>query len=246
MLHWFDHELKQLNVTTGPAVQVLDSECRWRNEEHFPPHDAKWVTYHLDGGNKLSTAPGASGAVLLTPAALIPTGGPLDGVKSLPGYKADFSTAPLETPMQISGLPRLHITVTPHTEGGQIAAWMYDVDGAGKEKRIGWTTMNLLYADGGDQPKPIVPNMPIIAKLQFEPMDAYVQAGHRILIRLWDSPYSDHIASVPPAPVTVNYGGSAKSVLELGTVARPDSVFFVPPQPNPDAKLNKNSGPGSE
>ena len=57
MLHWFDSELKGLPVETGPPAQILDNQCRWRNEEHFPPHDASWTEMTLTADSKLSLLP---------------------------------------------------------------------------------------------------------------------------------------------------------------------------------------------
>lgn len=245
MLHWFDAELKGLPVETGPKVQIQDSECRWRNEEFFPPHDAHWTTYNLGAGNKLSFEAGASGQVLLTPAPILAATPAGQTARSLPGYLADFSTAPLEKGMSFSGLPRLHVTVTPHGPTGHLAAYLYDVDEKGAEKRVGWTQMNLLYAAGGDQPRPYAPNTQIVAKMEFEPMDAYIQPGHRLLLRIWEYTYADHLPTIPPEPVTLNFGGSVKSTLELPILERGDDVFFTPPQPPEGSKLNPNSGPTS-
>ncbi|HLE48005.1 MAG TPA: CocE/NonD family hydrolase [Candidatus Thermoplasmatota archaeon] len=229
MLHWFDRELKGLNVTTGPAVQILDGiQCRWRSEEHFPPRDANWTTFHLGAGNQLSRQPGAAGSQPLSPAGQLPG----EGFRSLPGHSADFFSPPFETSTLVSGLPRLHVTVTPATPGGHLAAFLYDVDDKGALKRIGWTQMNIRYYDGGDTAKPVVPGLPIVMKMEFEPLDAEVPAGHKIMVRLWQSNYADHIAAVPPGVVTLNYGGQTKSVLELPILTRGADAYFVPPAPS--------------
>jgi predicted acyl esterase len=237
LLHWFDYWLKDMhNIDLGPAVQVQDSRYQWRVEETFPPRDATWMTYHLATGNALKLEAGPGGSVLLGPqAAAEAAPGPLQqatgGFRSLPGYKADFSTAPFDKPMQVSGLPRLHVTVTPSGTTGHLSAWLYDVDPSGKELRIGWTTMNLMFADGSEKAKPLMPNVPLLAKIQFQPLDAAVPAGHKLLVRVWEFQDNDRLPAIPPEPVTLNFGGSAKSTLEVPFVERAPSAFFMPPYP---------------
>jgi predicted acyl esterase len=228
MLHWFDHELKGMtSVDTGPAVQVLDSTCRWRNEEHFPPRDVNWTTFHVSSGNALTPAPGAAGSVYLQPANV-----PVTGVRGDLAYGVEFKGPVLEKGMRFSGLPRLHVTVTPMGASGHVAAILYDVDESGsKATRIGWTQMNIRYAEGGDTAKNVVPGQKIVLKMQFEPLDVYLAPGHRLQLRLSEETYADHINAVPPGVVQLNYGGSDKAVLELPTIERSEDVFFVPPVP---------------
>lgn len=241
LLDWFDYWLKDAtSIDLGPAVTVQDQSFRWRVEDHWPPRDANWTTYHLAAGNALRTeAGGAAGRVLLVPN---PVGdNPLQGnLRSAPGYAADFSTAPLTETVNIAGLPRVHVTVSPYGPTGHLAAWLYDVDPSGKETRIGWTTMNLRYHNGDEKAQTLTPQRPIVAKLEIQPMDARIEAGHRILLRLWEYSSDDHLGvpvvkdrntALPSGPVDVLYGGSVRSVLELPLVSRGPDAYFRPPMP---------------
>jgi predicted acyl esterase len=229
LLHWFDKYLKGLPVDTGPAVQVMDASGHWRNEATYPPRDANWSTLFLSGSGALTPQPGTAGSALLMPNPLGETLGPY--ARSMPGQYADFSTAPAPTDTRIAGLPRLHVTVTPKGAAGHLAAWLYDVDPSSKETMIGWTQMNLAFADGTEKARQVTPNMPILAKMEFEPMDALVQAGHRIKLRVWEYQQSDRLPTLPPEPVELDYGGSVKSTLELPTIVRGPNAFFEPPMP---------------
>ncbi|MBI2078080.1 MAG: CocE/NonD family hydrolase [Euryarchaeota archaeon] len=238
LLHWFDRWLKDMEtVDLGPKVQVQDNTMRWRNEERFPPVDAEWATYHLGPGNQLVKQPGPAGSALLSPTPLVPCVQPPISVclsqqfKSLPGYSADFSTPPVEAETLLSGTPRLHVTVVPKGPTSLIGGWMYTVDPSGKETKVGSTQMNLMFADGTEKAKPIVPNMPLLAKMEFQALDAVVPAGHKILVRLWQLPSTDRIASTPPFPVELQWGGSARSTLELPVIARGEADYFKPPFP---------------
>ncbi|HLE47495.1 MAG TPA: CocE/NonD family hydrolase [Candidatus Thermoplasmatota archaeon] len=231
LLHWFDYYLKgKTQVDLGPAAQLQDNLLRWRNEEHYPPRDANWTTLHLSAGSRLNPAPGAAGSVELAPVVANQ-----DVMRSDPTpvrTSADFLYGPVEKELLISGLPRVHVTVTPREPGGYIAAWLYDRDPAtGAEKRIGWTSMSLRYYEGGDKPMTVVPGQPIVAKMEIQPMDAALPAGHQLLLRVWVNTHSDRIPSPPPAVLALNYGGSVKSIVELPIIERGVDAYFEPPQP---------------
>lgn len=230
LLHWFDYWLKDIrSVDTGPAVQVQDHTMKWRNEERYPPADARWQTLHLSGGQRLAPEPGAAGSVLLIPN---PAGEALAPyARSVPGYSADFSLPPQEASLLVAGLPRLHITVTPHGPGGHLAAYLYDVDATGKEVAVGYTQINLRFADGTETPRPIMPNQPLLVKMQFEPLDINLQPGHALRLRVWEYQDHDRLPAIPPQPVTLNFGGSSKSTLELPIIERGPEAYFQPPMP---------------
>ncbi|MBI2077554.1 MAG: hypothetical protein HYT80_04160, partial [Euryarchaeota archaeon] len=231
LLHWFDRYLKELpSVDTGPAVQVQDQTMRWHNEENFPPRDANWTQYHLNTGSKLGLEKGAASSQLLLPNPAAEVLGPM--IKSLPGYSADFSTAPTETGFTISGLPRLHVTFSPKGPTGHVAGFLYNVDAAGTERLVGRTTMNLWYADGTENRKPLVPNMPILAKMEFQPLDVYIKPGNRLMVRIWEYQDTDRLPALPPQPVELLWGGSSTSYLELPLLDRTPEDYFVPPFPN--------------
>jgi putative CocE/NonD family hydrolase len=234
LLHWFDYWLKDIKtIDLGPKVQVQDDKFQWRAEDRFPPVDATWSRLHLSSGNKLTETSGAAQDILLAPAPLVAENPALrqvaESMRAVPGYSADFYLAAFEEPTQISGMPRLHVTVTPHGTSGHLAAWLYDVDGKNTMKRIGWTQMNLNFADGSEKSKPIVPNMPLVARMEFQPLDAYLPAGHRLMVRVWEFQEADRLPALPPGPVTLKVGGTASSTLEVPYVQRAADTYFQPP-----------------
>jgi X-Pro dipeptidyl-peptidase len=231
LLHWLDHELKGLDVDTGAPVQVTDDLGRWRNEEHFPPHDANWTTYHLANG-LLSDQPGDRASAVLYPSATedFPPNPPpaVDlGVKKA----ADFALGPVAEDLLISGLPKVHVTVTPQGPGGYMGAYLYDVDPAGVERRIGWTTMNLAFADGSTTRTEVLPGETIQAMMEIQPMDSVVPAGHQLVLRLWVFTDGDRLPTIPPSPVALEMGQGVESVLILPTIVRGPEVYFTPPSP---------------
>jgi predicted acyl esterase len=233
LLRWLDHELKgDATVDIGAPVQVADDMGRWRNEENYPPHDTNWTTYHLDHG-LLSAQPGPHQSAMLYPSVSedFPPSPPPSvdlGVQKA----ADFTLGPLPNDLLVVGLPKVHVTVTPQGPGGYMGAYLYDVDPkAHTERRVGWTTMNLAFADGGRERKEVVPGMPIEAMMEIQPMDSVIPAGHQLVLRLWVFTDADRLPTIPPAPVSLEMGNDVESVLVLPTVQRDPSVYFMPPTP---------------
>jgi putative CocE/NonD family hydrolase len=243
LLNWFDYFLmEKTTVQLGPAVQVLDATTRrWHYDDSWPPHDTNVTKLYLASGERLEAEPEASSSSVL----LLPT--PVSNVQSqfrqLPApldkaMGADFALAVTDKDLHISGLPRVHVTVTPGGPTGFIAAYLYDVNGT-TETRIGHTQMNLFFADGTDQMRaPLTPNVPLLAKMEIQPMDAIVKAGHKLVLRVWqyrDDANGDAVQGrmplLPQPPVTLNFGGSTTAVLELPVIERGDEYFFQPPQP---------------
>ena len=237
LLRWFDHWLKGWGTVAdlGPAVQILDASGQWRTEEHFPPRDAAWTTYNLSGGGALTTdAPSPGSDVLL------PVGTPVPGAPPPAGYSADFRM-PVGSDLRISGLPKVHVTVTPQGATGSLAAWLYDAAPDGTETRIGWAMINLRFADGTQEARDVTPGQPLLLRMEIQPMDALVPAGHDLLLRVWqyrtdntdaEGPTADIQARLPalaPSPVSLEYGPGSHSVLELPTIERDGSTVFTPP-----------------
>jgi predicted acyl esterase len=142
---------------------------------------------------------------------------------------ADFDTAPVLKETLIVGLPKVHVTVTPQASGGYLAAYLYDMSPDGTLRRIGWTTMNLAYADGTTTRTEVVPNMPILAKMEIQPMDSVIPKDHQLRLRLWVFTDGDRLPTVPPGGVTLEMGPGITSVLDLPTVERDPAVYFQAP-----------------
>lgn len=237
LLNWFDYWLKDdTTIDLGPPVQVLSADGTWRVDHSFPPHDTNWTTLHLATGEALAPEPGEAGSVLLAPQAL-----PTSAASTLPeprAYAADFVTPPMAADTHLSGLPKVHVTVVPQAPVGHVAAWLYDVGPDGAAEPIGWTMLNLRFADGGYDAQTVEPGEPIVARMEIQPLDAVLEKDHSILLRVWQ--YRDEIPGneaqgrlLPAtAPIELQYGADRHSVLELPIVDRGPDWFFEPPYPD--------------
>lgn len=254
MLRWMDQELKGLDVDTGAPVQVRDDLGRWRNELTYPPNDTNWTTYHLNHG-ALTLEPGPSESAILYPRATQDNDACVPGLPDQPDTcvpildppsvtetsvrkAADFALPPAATDLLVVGLPKVHITVTPQGPGGYMGATLIDRSPDGTERNVGWTSMNLAFADGSTEFTPVTPQQPIRAMMEIQPMDSVIEAGHQLVLRLWVITDRDRLPTIPPSPIALEMGGDVETVLVLPTVVRDEAVYFVPPAPavDPDAE----------
>lgn len=234
MLRWLDQELKGLDVDTGAPVQVRDDLGRWRNEEHYPPHDTTWTTYNLNAG-LLTADQGPARSYILypthnaVPGQFVPD--PPTVADVAVQRAADFVLGPVAEDTLVVGLPKVHVTVTPQGTGGYMGATLIERSADGDERYLGWTSMNLAFADGTTTRKEVVPNVPLSVKMEIQPMDSVVQAGNQLVVRLWVLGDRDRLGGLPPTTVALETGGDVESVVKLPTVVRSESVYFEPPMP---------------
>ena len=131
---------------------------------------------------------------------------------------------PFDRDVHIAGMPTFHIDVTPHTaNGGHAFLEMKDDSGI----HLGHAVMDFRFADGGrDGNLALVAFSTVTAKMEFMPMDVYLEAGESIHITLSQTG-DDYVPS--PAAVggyTINW---AASTLTLPLVNRTcDDLFQAP------------------
>jgi len=230
LLRWFDRELKGLDVDVGPKVQVEDSSGRWRSDDSWPPRDATPVTFYLAPGGALATEP-ASGSERVpigpTPTKHFPFSFDAPELDAACVACAVFASEAFEREFRFAGLPLLPVTVVPSAPFGHVAAWLYEDSGSTRDL-VGWAQLDIRFAEGGEVAKPAVPGQPLVARMQFEPLDVVIPAGSRLVLVLHQGSYGDHVASIPTAPMLVEVGGEASS-LTVSAFERDESAFFVPP-----------------
>ncbi len=236
LLRWLEQELKGIPQDTGPSVQVQDNQLRWRNEAHYPPRDTQWDRLHLTTEGRLAPT-GSGGTMSLTLMPNLLEGQILPDSRNNPipvGTYADFVWPAGEEDLLVVGLPKVHVTVTPHGPGGYMAAYLYhrDITG-GTDELIGWTSMNLAYAAGGTERQEVIPGMPLVVNMEVQPMDAVVPAGDYLALRLWVFTDGDRLPTLPPNGVDLEIGAPTESVLILPTVQRDPDVYFEQPRPEP-------------
>lgn len=234
LLDWFDHWLKGRNVDLGPAVQVEDSDGRWRTAPAWPPRrepTTLWLTAY--GG--LATAPDdRSGSAVLVPDPAHTQGGytSIDPPEPLPASCpvptcVRFATAAYPHGLRFAGLPRLRLTVTPSGPAGQLSAYLYAADDSGS-KRLGWGQVDLRFPTGQvGEPSSVEPGRPMTVDFTLQPLDAVIQPGQRLVLVLSEGTTYNRLPSIPNAPMSLHLGGRDGSLSITQDYPAP-ATFFDP------------------
>jgi hypothetical protein len=201
MLYWFDWYLKGEGRAPTLGVEMQDNRGGWRFEATYPAPDTEYFPIAASEMN--------------------PDGASI-GLTSFDSLSMTYG--PFDRDVHIAGMPTFHIDVTPHTaNGGHAFLEMKDDSGI----HLGHAVMDFRFADGGrDGNLALVAFTTVTAKMEFMPMDVYLEAGESIHITLSQTG-DDYVPS--PAAVggyTINW---AASTLTLPLVNRTcDDLFQAP------------------
>ena len=207
MLEWFDYTLKQTGPKPAMHVEVQDNQGEWRVESTWPPAGVRQDV----GIAQVMQAAGET--PLVTPATTL---------------HFDLGALNENGDTRIAGLPHLEQWVTPTGEGGQLYAQLVDLDAGGLH--LGHAIMDLRYAEGGRAPQLVAPGLPMKVRLEFEPLDIVLPAGHRLGLE-FSGIGEDYVSPTVVSPILLNFGEgqAADNHLELPVVTPTPSQFFTPP-----------------
>lgn len=218
LLRWFDRELKGIPTDTGPAVEVQDTHGNWRAEpaNAWPPVDATWTPLRPSADGAL-VAEGSEGEVALyDPAATALMG----QATPLGASHAKFESAVFANDTRISGMPLFHVTVQTSTPGGNLWAELHEITADGEDVWIGRAQMDLRYAEGGAEMRPVPVGEDFVARMEFFPMDARLLAGSKLVLLVAQETGNDNLPNPASAAVTLKLGDD-KTTLLLPIVERP-------------------------
>jgi X-Pro dipeptidyl-peptidase len=244
MLAWLDRSLKLDDAAPAySTVEVEDSSGRWRRESRWPRPNRNRLYLNVDKTLAKSASEGTASAVLAQDSRsrhyLVGSSFPAettDADDPTPREVDDVCVTciafsmPAEKELRISGLPTLHVDVTPTTPSGHVAAVLYRRAADGLH-RLGWGITDLRFPRGentGDEtPEEVTPGEAKRVRIQFEPLEAVVPAGEELVLILGQG-NGMQLGGRPVGPVQLAYGG-ADSFLRLRRVHPKASQFFTPP-----------------
>jgi predicted acyl esterase len=211
---WFDYYLKDLGQKPILKVEVQDNVGRWRIEETYPPQDVQYLSMAVPGD--VVTISPASGAT---------------------SYELGVVDADSDT--MLAGHLYLEASVTPQGANGQIYFEVRDLDGGVVNNngdkvpwRLAFGTMDLRYR-GSENPV-AVPQETIQVRVQSQPFDFVVPAGHRLELVVSQSGGGYQVA---PSAAPMEFDPATSNVL-LPVIDRPADVFFMPPAWNGTAQAS--------
>ncbi|GIR66790.1 MAG: hypothetical protein CM15mP71_0160 [Candidatus Poseidoniales archaeon] len=200
MLYWFDWYLKGEGDAPVLGVEMQDNRGGWRFESTWPSEDTQYLEMDVE-------SLGPSGAIMG------PSRGPIT-----------FTYGPFETDTFIAGMPTLHVSATPHTtNNGHIFVEMTDDTGI----HLGHAVMDLRFHAGGRDGVATIPAFStVLAKMEFMPLDVFLEAGESIHFTVTQTG-EDYVPS--PAAAGEYSIDWASSTLTLPLVERScDDLFQVP------------------
>ncbi|MDA7464256.1 CocE/NonD family hydrolase [Candidatus Poseidonia alphae] len=207
LLEWFDFYLRGVGDQPGLWVEIQSNQGSWRLEDRYPPADISTLKWDLGG-----VMENVGGSTTVTP-----------GLFSGPVWESQ----PLNSTLYLAGVPRLHVDVTTATLGGQLYALLEDCNQEDNCIHIGHAIMDLRYHAGGDEIQTWVPVIETInAKMEFMPLDAEIEEGHRIRISLLANG-EDYLPASTSSIVFIQEGAS--STLQLDTFSPDERRYFTPP-----------------
>ncbi|MGW2376639.1 alpha/beta fold hydrolase [Kitasatospora sp. NPDC001683] len=226
---WFDHYLKGLGNDTGPGFRVtrtggVDSTgfqavLRGADADRYPGLGGTGTrSVELAGGERpvanppggappgISTLPGIGA---LSQAASLGAGLSLD----FPGQNAAFDSAPLDTPLHLTGQPTVPVRVKADRPDAVLFAKLYDVGPDGKAV-LPQQLAAPLRVTGADEGKTVTVRLPAV--------DHDFPAGHRLRLVLASTDLA-YASPNEPATYRVAVAGplTAPTVAELVTEAAP-------------------------
>ena len=200
MLYWFNWYLKGEGDAPVLGVEMQDNRGGWRFESTWPSEDTQYLEMDVE-------SLGPTGAIMG------PSRGPIT-----------FSYGPFETDTFIAGMPTIHVSATPHTtNNGHIFVEMTDDAGI----HLGHAVMDLRFHAGGRDGVATIPAFStVLAKMEFMPLDVFLEAGETIHFTVTQTG-EDYVPS--PAAAGEYSIDWAASTLTLPLVERScDDLFQVP------------------
>jgi len=257
LLQFFDRHVRGLSTdaSTPRVCYFTLGEERWKEAETWPPADVRRRDLFLGPEGRLTNAPSeASGTTVYAVDVDTRTGrrarwDSLLGIKAPIGYLAPaelcrratcFTAPPLEAPLEITGHPRVHLTLASTHPDGSVFAYLVDVAPSGDATIITEGMLRLLHrrVDDGEphlvtprtyeqrHAEPVPRGVPVSVVIDLLPISYRVPHGHALRLALTGAD-ADHFR-----PVTVDaptfewfWGGRFAARVELPVIAsHPDGT----------------------
>ncbi len=261
-IRWFDYWLKGIPngiMEEHPVSVYLLGEEHWRYEENWPPNGLNEIVLNLRSNRTLGkgteirdmmlicshdAAAGAYSGLMsvLTLGIDYPKEQSRDDARSLA-----FTTSPIPENIEITGEPRVSLTVSTDMPDAAITVRLCDVDGEENSKFItrGW--MRLSRRDGLDKVSPVEPGKVYKITIPLMPAAYRLEKLHslRVCVQLSDFP---RIFPLPhTGSISLHFGPDITEELVLPTLKDKPMPTFKPQfKPADTGMLNGLGSPKQE
>ena len=217
-LRWLDHWLKgrDTGIMAEPMLRVwmqdpvpprtcyADRPGRWVGEPLWPSPHITETALALNPGNHLGGPATPGTARINSPLWTGLAAGEIGRYGEDADWPTDqrqddagslvFLTAPLETPLEVLGAPRLHLHFTSDQPHALAAVRLNDVAPDGASTRVSLGVLNLTHRNSHEHPEPLAGDC--IAVIELDDIAHHFPAGHRIAVSIsttywpiaWPSP----------------------------------------------------------
>ena len=149
-----------------------------------------------------------------------------------------FDTPPLVTPIEICGIPSVHLEVAVDKPVAMVAARLSEVLADGKVTRVTYGLLNLTHRDSHSHPEPLEPHSRYRVTVQLNGVAQHFSAGSRIRLALSTSYFP--LAWPAPEPVRLKvYAASSQLHLPLRPPHSDDKVSFADPEAAPPLAVSQ-------
>jgi uncharacterized protein len=257
---WFDRELAQRDVETGPNVELFLADGTF--EEARTGARTEVLTADAWPGSTQALRLGTSGdgALVAAPStrARVPgsrgrgrppahagraaeagqagsvsfAGDPRGHADPARVGAAEFTTGPLAEDLVLAGVPKLRLSASTTAPRVHLIATLYDELPDGHRRRITQFSINPELRAGEDRREPVVPGQRYDLEPTAMAMAHHARAGHELVLRVTTSD-PDKVPSFAVDPHVTVFTGPGATALELPVVA--DAVLHSDPL-NPGAE----------
>jgi hypothetical protein len=228
---WFDRQLAQRRVATGPPVEVFMSDGTFQGARTGDrtevltssawPGVPERVTFHPAADETLGReAPSEEGSVSFT-------GDSRGFIAPEETDGATFRTAPLEDDLVLAGQPALNLSASVTSPRVHLIANLFDENPDGDWRRISQCAINPELRDGLAQRQLVVPGERYDMQPPCFAMGHHLREGHRLVLRVTTSDPDKVPMFAQDLQVTVFTGADATSVdvpVVPGATLYPDTV----------------------
>ena len=226
---WFDKQLAQRDVETGPAAELFLSDGTFAGSRTGDRtqilQDAGWPT---SSQQMLTLFPSADDNTLGTSRPELPGSASFSGDPN--GFNdpqatggVDFTSAPMETDTVLAGQPLLDLVASFTAPRVHLIGTLYDEGPEGERRRISQFAMNPELRSGASTPSPVLPGVAYEMEPPGFAMAHNLRAGHKLVLRFTTSD-PDKVPTFAVDPqVTIATGPNGTS-LRVPVVSEPTLV----------------------
>jgi hypothetical protein len=228
---WFDKQLAQRQVSTGPAVELFMSDGSFEGARSGDRTEVLTTTRWPGAPQRTTFHPTANGGLgtdeASGPGSQSFTGSPQGFVAAEDTEGATFRTGPLSEDMVLAGQPKLDLAASVSTPRVHLIANLFDENPDGEWRRISQCAINPELRDGLAQRKLVTPGTRYDMQPSCFMMAHHLRAGHRLVLRVTTSD-PDKVPMFAGDPQVTVFTGPGATAVELPVVPKatlyPDTV----------------------